>query len=223
MKKDKDSFFSGDTNFVMIRYFWKLWGPTEAIIVNQIHYWMRRNHANINSRPRTYIKGIQWMYRSFDEWQKELYGPSEKTIKRAMRKLSENRVIFIKNYNAKGYDKTNWYTLNFPVIYLKLVQLQKEGILPMESLLNSAKRNRKWLKHSEGHFDPTYTTDKRNLQESCVELYNILFLNNSYEGGVDAKNLLEIHGIHKASVKQRLLDKFEDTDENTLKNQSKAY
>lgn len=87
----------------------KVIGLNEAIIVQQIHYWTR-----ISKNVRD---GETWVYKTFLEWQEEFPFWSEKTIKRAMKRLEEKSlVISTSKYNRMGIDRTKWYRINYPAL-----------------------------------------------------------------------------------------------------------
>jgi hypothetical protein len=55
--------------------------------------------------------GRVWMYNSVAEWQRTYPFMSESTIKRALQKLREDKIIEVMQLDKNPMNKTNWYTL----------------------------------------------------------------------------------------------------------------
>lgn len=80
-------------------------GLNEAIVLQQIHYWIQTSsHV---------IEGQKWIYNSYKEWQKQMPFWSESTIKRTIRLLEEQGFLISSNWNKLKLDKTKWYTIDY--------------------------------------------------------------------------------------------------------------
>jgi hypothetical protein len=91
-----------------------IFGINEAILIQQIHYWLQRSKHN--------IEGSLWIYNTYKEWHKQLYFMSESTIKRTILGLEKQGIIIVGTFNRHAWDKTKWYTLN----YNKLSEIAEE-------------------------------------------------------------------------------------------------
>ena len=80
-------------------------GLNEAIILQQMHYWM-------NSSKHLY-DGKKWIYNSYPQWVEQFPFWSESTVKRTIHSLDKQNLLFIGNYNKAGFDKTKWYSINY--------------------------------------------------------------------------------------------------------------
>lgn len=80
-------------------------GLNEAIVLQQIHYWLR-------SSPHV-KEGRKWIYNSYEEWQEQFPFWSITTIGRIMRSLEDKKIIITKQFGAKGYDRRKWYTIEY--------------------------------------------------------------------------------------------------------------
>jgi len=80
-------------------------GLNEALIIQQIHYWLQKNGKE--------IEGKLWTYNSYPEWQKQFPFFSERTIQRLFRSLEEKRLLVTGNYNKMVIDRTKWYSINY--------------------------------------------------------------------------------------------------------------
>lgn len=83
-------------------------GLNEAIILQQIHYWLNQSNHNHD--------GKKWIYNTYDDWNKQFPFWSVMTIRRAINSLEKQNLILIANYNKAGFDKTRWYSINYPVV-----------------------------------------------------------------------------------------------------------
>lgn len=87
-----------------------------AAILQQIMFWLRvvRQQAqeNVEVRKKHFINGRWWIYKTFNQWQEEFPCWGIATIKREIKALTAAGVIISDCYNAKGYDRTRWYTID---------------------------------------------------------------------------------------------------------------
>jgi len=100
-----------DDNFYCISVeYTKRYGILKAAILSRIEFWCDYNEKNkVNGR---FIDGYWWSgYLSTKDISIQL-GIPKKTIDKNIAILLKNDVIIRGRYNAKGYDKTNWYRLN---------------------------------------------------------------------------------------------------------------
>lgn len=80
-------------------------GLNEAIILQQMHYWLEKS---TNER-----EGHRWVYNSYPQWQKQFPFWGLNTIKRAIYKLEEEGLLITSNFNAHKMDKTKWYRIDY--------------------------------------------------------------------------------------------------------------
>lgn len=88
----------------------KVIGLNEAIVIQQIHYWLEINRkAKIN-----YFDDRTWSYNSINKWQRESFDFwSVDTVKRTFTKLVKSKILITGNYNEHKYDKTIWYSIDY--------------------------------------------------------------------------------------------------------------
>jgi len=87
----------------------ELVGLHEAIILQQIHYWMEIN----TKANRNYQDGFYWTFNSYKEWQKQFPFWSERTIQRLILSLEGKGFLISANYNRLNLDKTKWYRIDY--------------------------------------------------------------------------------------------------------------
>lgn len=88
-------------------------GLNESIILQQLHYWLGKSPKRID--------GLDWIYNTYDDWQKQFPFWSISTIRRTITTLETMGIILTGNYNQRKFDKTKWYSLD----YEKLENLEK--------------------------------------------------------------------------------------------------
>ena len=83
-------------------------GINEAIIIQQIHYWIQqKKHIH---------DGRYWTYNTYKEWLKQFEFLSESTLKRAIRKLEDLGLLMSNNYSKSPFDHTKWYTIDYETL-----------------------------------------------------------------------------------------------------------
>jgi uncharacterized phage protein (TIGR02220 family) len=87
-------------------------GLNEAVVLQQIHYWLGISKHDIEGRI--------WVYNTYEEWQKQLPFWSVSTIKRTIRSLEMLGLVLSDNFNKMKMDKTKWYSID----YEKLQELE---------------------------------------------------------------------------------------------------
>jgi hypothetical protein len=80
-------------------------GLNEAVVLQQIHYWVE---ASLHV-----VEGRKWVYKTYREWQRQLPFWSESTIKQAIRSLESQGYLLSENWNRLKLDKTKWYTIDY--------------------------------------------------------------------------------------------------------------
>ncbi|MDR4997869.1 DnaD domain-containing protein [Brevibacillus parabrevis] len=80
-------------------------GLNEAIVIQQLHYWLQKS-ANIRGRRK-------WVYNTYKEWQEQFPFWSEITVRRILTGLENKGIIVTGNYNEMKADKTKWYSIDY--------------------------------------------------------------------------------------------------------------
>jgi hypothetical protein len=91
----------------------KLIGLNEAIVLQQVHYWIEINKkANKN-----FYDGRYWTYNSIRSWQEDNFEFwSFNTVQRTFAKLESLKLLISGNFNKDPRDKTKWYTIDYEVL-----------------------------------------------------------------------------------------------------------
>ena len=80
-------------------------GLNEAILLQQIHFW-------INKRKNV-IDGVSWIYNTYDGWVSQFPFWSKSTIRRTINSLEKKNLLITGNFNKSKIDNTKWYTINY--------------------------------------------------------------------------------------------------------------
>lgn len=85
-------------------------GLNEAIVLQQVHYWITINKkANKN-----FHEGKYWTYNSLSDWHKKNFDFwSFDTVKRTFSKLVKAKLLITGNFNKDKRDRTLWYTIDY--------------------------------------------------------------------------------------------------------------
>lgn len=86
-------------------------GLNEAIVLQQIHYWLQGNKSGKE------IDGARWIYNSLADWQEQFPFWSESTIYRTLQSLEEKMLLKTGNYNQRRGDRTKWYTIAYDELH----------------------------------------------------------------------------------------------------------
>ena len=131
----------------------RLVGLNEAIILQQVHYWLQRS-SNIKD-------GHRWVYNSYPNWYKQMpVWKSETTMRTAFKRLEKQGLLITANYNKAGFDKTKWYRIDY------------DKLSSLENKLPSAKN---WQTTSQNLADGTaknWQTNTKRLPENTAENNN---------------------------------------------------
>ena len=87
-------------------------GLNEAIILQQIHYWLVLNKKT----EKNYYEGRYWTYNTYEDWKWQFPFWSMKTIQRTIKKLESKRYIISSNFNSSKMDRTKWYSIDYDEI-----------------------------------------------------------------------------------------------------------
>lgn len=80
-------------------------GLNEAIVLQQMHYWLI---VSGNKRD-----GRFWVYNTYDDWSEQFPFWSKSTLIRTLDSLIKKELIMTGNYNKAKFDRTKWYTINY--------------------------------------------------------------------------------------------------------------
>ena len=77
----------------------------EAVIIQQLHYWLQRSNL-VRENHR-------WVYNSMADWNKQFPWLTRKTLTNKFNDLEKRGLIITGNYNKAAFDKTKWYRIDY--------------------------------------------------------------------------------------------------------------
>lgn len=81
-------------------------GLNEAVILQQIHYWLAHGKMRYEGRIWIYKPVSRWQEQDFPFW-------SEKTIRTAIKNLRDMDLVLVKQLNDNKQVRVNYYTINY--------------------------------------------------------------------------------------------------------------
>lgn len=84
-------------------------GLNNAIVLQQVHYWLR---VSTNNRD-----GHKWVYKTIDEWHEEFPFWSKRTLERVIQSLEDLEILVVGNYNKLKMDRTKWYRIKYETLH----------------------------------------------------------------------------------------------------------
>jgi hypothetical protein len=82
-------------------------GLNEAIILQQIHYWIS------NELNKNIVNGRKWVYNTYEEWKSQFPFWSRNTIIRTIEALEYKKLVISGEFNKLSRDRTKWYTIDY--------------------------------------------------------------------------------------------------------------
>lgn len=126
----------------------------EAVILQQIHYWLEKR-LNIKD-------GYSWVYNSMVEWNKQFPWLSLKTLKRKFKSLEDKGLLITGNYNKAKFDRTKWYRINYDAFSNLSNALGQNDLTNVSNCPNAKGQNdtTNTIEYTENNnIDTTTTTD----------------------------------------------------------------
>ncbi|MFD3217749.1 DnaD domain-containing protein [Bacillus sp. BR_7a] len=181
-------------------------GLNEAIILQQLHYWLEKS-KNVRD-------GFRWVYNTYEEWQKQFPFWSESTIKRTIKKLEGQHLIIVGKYNKLKIDNTKWYRIDYEV--LQNIENNTTG-------QNDQTNRAKWS-GGRGNMDRPLpeittetTTDKNDdvdkhplIDEEFQKSYNYLLQNNIPLSETAMQDLGEFSDVLGSQIIMEAVDRAVD-------------
>lgn len=162
----------------------KQYGIEEAILINNIYFWISKNAAN----DKNYINGRFWTYSSAVAMADLFPYINKNTLARKLNNLVEKGVLIKDNFNKSAYDRTCWYAFTdefqmqfpkygYPFFKMKNGSEQNEKAIPYNNTDNNTD-----IYNSENEFSQTLfpeVKEERKLR-GTTESKRCLFSNSRF-------------------------------------------
>lgn len=117
----------------------KLLGLNEAIILQQIQYWLMKCGKE--------FEGYFWIYNSYDQWKEQFPFWCKNTIINAIKKLETSKILISGNFHDDPFRKSKWYRIDYaalnslwsvdlPNIGTSIYQENKSPFEPVDNFLD---------------------------------------------------------------------------------------
>ncbi len=142
----------------------KLIGLNEAIVLQQIHYWVKKTKIGVEHM------GVRWVFNTIDQWNEQFPFWSYDTIKRALALLKENGVLRVEQLSEVGRDRTNYYTVDY-----KQLALMEQGNLRWSKRAKCTDAKVQTAPMEQGNMPSSISADcpdanrTKNTQETTTE------------------------------------------------------
>lgn len=146
----------------------------EAVILQQIHYWIEKR--------QNYREGRYWVYNSMENWMQQFpWIKSRTTLTRYFNNLEKKGLLITGNYNKAGFDKTKWYTIDYSTLSDFEQRLYRTCTTSDQNLVNGMNRTCTTNTIDYTGITSESTTNKQanavsadaDLSESFNELWNL--------------------------------------------------
>lgn len=95
----------------------------EAVMLQQVQYWL--------SRSNNEFEGRKWIYNTIEEWKNQFPWLSERAVRDRFNSLIDKGVIVTANFNKAKFDRTKWYSIDYDKL---------NSLLSNENSENSSKK-----------------------------------------------------------------------------------
>lgn len=88
-------------------------GLNEAIVLQQIHFWLESNKkSGVN-----FIDGRYWTFNTMSNWHKNDFDyMSLTTLKRTFKNLTDKGYLIAENFNRNKFNATKWYSIDYDAL-----------------------------------------------------------------------------------------------------------
>lgn len=122
-----------DEPLVINRQAAKVLGLNEAIVVQQVHYWLdicRKSKINFHD-------GRTWTYNTYEAWQKDNFDFwNTRTVNRIFKNLFDKGILLKGNYNKHKYDRKLWVTIDYDKLDQLLNEYESKNAANIEDVKN---------------------------------------------------------------------------------------
>jgi hypothetical protein len=107
-------------------------GLHEAVILQQIHYWLERSNHLIN--------GCRWIYNTYQAWQQQFPFLTLSAIRKAIARLEGLNLLKTERFDKQRWNQTKWYSINYQRLEVLICSICSNRTDPSAQIqhLNSA-------------------------------------------------------------------------------------
>jgi len=87
-------------------------GLSEAIVLQQVHYWLEKNRES----GRNENEGRYWAYNTVEGWREQFPFWSVNGIRKVLKRLESRGLLMTGNFNKSKFDRTIWYSIDYEAV-----------------------------------------------------------------------------------------------------------
>lgn len=176
-------------------------GLNEAIIVQQVHYWL---NPKFN---KNYFEGRHWVWNTYEQWQQQFPFWGMNTIRRAISNLEESGILI--SFVTRDFKKLKYYSIDYDLLNsLLTVDVDNNGKIAENLVTCPSAQN--------GQIDLLKSTD-RTAQNGQIDQTNMGSSYNKDTENTNSENTLLLHTSQKQQIDKTDLSKKEDEKDLKIK------
>lgn len=109
-------------------------GLNEALVLQQLHYWLKKSKHEHDGRT--------WVYNTLGEWQAQFPFWTERTLQRIVASLVDKKLIVVHRFNQANWDRTNWYSIEYEAVQNLVEKSEQVALLCNQKRYSIASRRR---------------------------------------------------------------------------------
>ena len=131
-------------------------GLNEAIVLQQVHYWLMKTQREIDGR--------RWVYNTYKNWNKQFPFWSVSMVKRVFKSLENKGLLLTGTFNKSRMDQTKWYTIDYD-------KLERMTLLPLDDMMTNENIASYEIEKKQNH-DEKETLQRMDGQEllNCLSV-----------------------------------------------------
>lgn len=127
MKPDHHALLFNDPPIAISPTLCRLISLQVAVFLQQVHYWLQHKASAPDRYRDDLIDGRYWVYWNYEQLQKAIpLGRSIEPHKRVIKELSSLGILLVEQHRASGWDRTNFYSIDYERFHEYLESLYKD-------------------------------------------------------------------------------------------------
>lgn len=112
--KQKSRYLSSTQDFFLIsRDVAEVFGIKEAFVLSYIEGWLTYKRRHSDENERFYFDDRWWTFKSISNMQKDIRVYSTRSLESAVSNLRKAGVLLVTSKNARRFDRTLWYSIDY--------------------------------------------------------------------------------------------------------------
>jgi hypothetical protein len=171
-------------------------GQNESILLNQILYWLSKCGRKIAGQEE------KWIYNSLAEWHKQFSYWSMYKLRKTIKSLEDLGLIKSIKVNAKKWNHTKWYTVDYLQYKNLLKKIENEKNTDLSTALDKIEDNDLLIKKNPSlHINLSSKNKVIRSTNRFVENQQIIITKNNYANNISSNKESGINFITSSDKK----------------------